>query len=361
MAKKKNQCDEVKRCIICNKPIENEDDMFGGGCLDNLYELLDTPVPKRISNKEKYLLDAIAHKNSKYFLSREKKIAIAKNYIAWSYLNKINLNFTKDEKSKLEDNIKNISPFKSLQSSYIPEYLLNDFYKVYNYYMRFEEKINNYTTKSNDNLGKKEEINDETILKGLSFIFNTTKERKPLFHMAFYDMQYIFWETVVIGGYLFDKPLSGYLLRLSLNNNYEYNEENPLIIEDKYFNNLLFGYDEFKRVINDYLKGEKVNIKNQNVEFSEGDLLFAIHGAKLNISAEENENGNWDLTVEIIDKYDYTDLKMPKEYIKSFDSKSKSLLASTLNNYAAVSSSYGVIRPFNFIIKVEKRNYETKK
>ena len=108
MAKKKNQCDEVKRCIICNKPIENEDDMFGGGCLDNLYELLDIPVPKRISNKEKYLLDAIAHKNSKYFLSREKKIAIAKNYIAWSYLNKINLNFKKEKKSKLEDNIKNI-------------------------------------------------------------------------------------------------------------------------------------------------------------------------------------------------------------------------------------------------------------
>ena len=39
MTKKKNQCDEVKRCIICNKPIENEDDMFGGGCLENLYEL----------------------------------------------------------------------------------------------------------------------------------------------------------------------------------------------------------------------------------------------------------------------------------------------------------------------------------
>ena len=361
MAKKKNQCDEVKRCIICNKPIENEDDMFGGGCLDNLYELLDIPVPKRISNKEKYLLDAIAHKNSKYFLSREKKIAIAKNYIAWSYLNKINLNFTKDEKSKLEDNIKNISPFKSLQGLYMPEYLLNDFYKVYNYYKRFEEKINNYTTKSDDNSGKKEEIDDETILNELMFIFNTTKEREPLLHMAFYDMQYIFWETVVIGGYLFDKPLSGYLLRLSLNNKEEYNEENPLIIEDEYFNKLLFGYDEFKRVINKYLKGTEVNKQIQDEAFLEGDLLFAIHEAVLNIRAKKKENGNWDLTVEIVDKYDYTDLKMPKEYIKSFGSKSKSLLASTLNNYAAVSSSYGVIRPFNFIIKVENSNYETEK
>lgn len=174
-------------------------------------------------------------------------------------------------------------------------------------------------------------------------------------------MQYIFWETVVIGGYLFDKPLSGYLLRLSLNNKEKYNEENPLIIEGDYYNKLLFGYDEFKRVINKYLKGTEVNKQIQDEAFLEGDLLFAIHEAVLNIRAKKKENGNWDLTVEIVDKYDYTDLKMPKEYIKSFGSKSKSLLASTLNNYAAVSSSYGVIRPFNFIIKVENSNYETEK
>ena len=351
MAKKKNQYDEVKRCIICNKPIENEDDMFGGGCLDNLYELLDIPVPKRISNKEKYLLDAIAHKNSKYFLSREKKIAIAKNYIAWSYLNKINLNFTKDEKSKLEDNIKNISPFKSLQGLYMPEYLLNDFYKVYNYYVRFEEKINDYKTE--------EQIDYETILKGFAFIFNTKKEKALLFHMALYDMQYIFWETVVIGGYLFDKPLSGYLLRLSLNNDNEYTEENPLIIEGDYFNKLLFGNDEFKKVINPFLKGEKVDIENRNVKFLEGDLLFAIHKAVLNISAEKKEKGNWDLTVEIVDKYDYTEIIKLSQYETLSDSKGKSILASTLNNFAVVSSSYGVIRPFKFIIKVTNSNYET--
>ena len=94
MAKKKNKCDEEKRCIICNKPIEHEEDLFGGGCLDNLYNLLDISVPKYTSNKEKYLINEIAHKNSKYFLSREKKIAIAKNYIAWSYLNKTDLNFS---------------------------------------------------------------------------------------------------------------------------------------------------------------------------------------------------------------------------------------------------------------------------
>ena len=41
------------------------------------------------------------------------------------------------------------------------------------------------------------------------------------------------------------------------------------------------------------------------------------------------------------------------QYETLSDSKGKSILASTLNNFAAVSSSYGVIRPFNFIIKVK--------
>ena len=171
-------------------------------------------------------------------------------------------------------------------------------------------------------------------------------------------MQYIFWESVVIGGYLFDKPLSGYLLRLSLNNNEEYDDEKPLIIESEYFNKLLFGYNEFKKVINNLLVDEKVNIENQYVNFSEGDFLFAIHDAVLNINGYKKENRNWNLTVEIVDKYDYTDLKIPKEYTNSFGSKSNSILASTLNNYAAVSSSFGVIRPFNFIIKIKNSDYK---
>ena len=194
-------------------------------------------------------------------------------------------------------------------------------------------------------------------MKELSFIFNTKKALNPLSHKAFYDMQYIFWETIVVGGYLFDKPLSGYLLRLSLNNKEEYDEEHPLIIEDEYFSKLVFGYEEFKRIINKNLKSAEVNKQIPDVVFSEGDLLYSIHIADLNIRGTKKENGNWDLTIEIEDKYDYTDLKMPKEYFNSFGSKTKSIFSSTLNNFAAVSSSYGVIRPFYFIIKIKNSDY----
>lgn len=369
MTKKGKVCEE-KKCMICNKPFDYQNDMFGRGCLNNLYKQLDISVPKYTLNKEKHLINTVSHKNSKYFLSKDKKEAVLKNAIALSYLNLIKLDFTEKLKKELVDNIRNISVFKPLVVSMEPVYLLNSFYKVYNYYVKFdkelsEAKLEIEKLKSQDDINKNideiiDETKDKTILKEFSFIFNSSKELIPLYHMAFYDMQYIFWETVVVGGYLFDKPLSGYLLRLSLNNKEEYDEENPLIIESEYFNKLLFEYDEFKRIINKYLKGKEVNVENQNVEFLEGDLLFAIHGAKLNIKGNIKENGKWNLTVEIVDKYDYTDPKEPKEYTTSFSSKSKNILASTLNNFAAISSSYGVIRPFDYVIKVKNNDYKMK-
>ena len=359
----KRQCDEEKRCIICNKPFDYRYDMFGRGCLSNLYDQLGVSDSKFISNKEKHLVNAVAHKNSKYFLNKEKKEVVLKNYIALSYLNLIKLNFTEELKKKLKENMKNISIFNSLTNSMEPAYLLNDFYKLYNYYVDFDELINEYKKDLAEAKTEKDidEIEDKKNLKKYEFIFNSDKEIVPLFHMAFYDMQYIFWETVIVGGYLLDKPLSGYLLRLSLNNKEEYNDDNPLIIEDEYFDKLIFGYDEFKKVINENLNGDEVDIKDKNVTFSSGDLLFAIHEAVLSIKGNKKENENWNLTVEIEDTYDYTNLKKLKEFKNAFGSKTKSIVASTLNNFAAISSSYGVIRPFKYILKVKNNNYNTKK
>ena len=297
--------------------------------------------------------------NSKYFLSREKKIALAKNYIALSYLNKIDLNFTKDEKNKLKENINNISPFKTLQGSTLPEYALNDFYKVYNDYIKFDEAVDQFEGDL-DNVKKEndEDINiDEKTLKLFSFIFNTEKILSPLLHMAFYDMQYIFWETVVVGGYLFDKPLSGYLLRLSLNNKGEYDKKHPLIIEDEYITIILFGYNEFKNVINDFLNDDMVDIEEE-VIFSGGDLLFAINKATLILKGNKKKDNSWNLTVKIKDIYDFTKIIKFGKYATLSNSKGKSILASALNNFAAVSSAYGVIRPFAFIIKASNSDYK---
>lgn len=62
--------------------------------------------------------------------------------------------------------------------------------------------------------------------------------------------------------------------------------------------------------------------------------------------------------MEIEDRYDFTDIKNLREYITSNKSIPMSIFSSTLNNFAAISSSYNVIKPFNFMIKIDKDNYE---
>ncbi len=58
--KGKNMSEE--RCVLCNKPYEYEHyHLFGRGCLDNLYELLDIKKPyRKTKNLEKYLCNRIA-------------------------------------------------------------------------------------------------------------------------------------------------------------------------------------------------------------------------------------------------------------------------------------------------------------
>lgn len=66
---------EEKRCLLCNKSYDYKYKMFGRGCLDNIYGVLNFhKPPKFVWNKESYLCTKIAWKNHKYFLSKTKDI-----------------------------------------------------------------------------------------------------------------------------------------------------------------------------------------------------------------------------------------------------------------------------------------------
>lgn len=80
---------EEKRCVLCNKPYNYKNMMFGRGCLDNMYEMLEFSKPHRgVWNKEMYLCTRVAWRNHKFCLSRKKKYALTQKYIALNYLNK---------------------------------------------------------------------------------------------------------------------------------------------------------------------------------------------------------------------------------------------------------------------------------
>jgi len=349
-----------KRCKLCNKPYEHHYSLFGRGCLENIYELLNFSKPPRIVwNKELYLCTKIAWKNHKFFLSKKKKYALAQKYIGLNYLNKMNLNFLDDVKEKILKDINSISIFSKNIVETI-SFTLNDIYKLFNYSQRFDEIVNEFQKI------KVEEL-DEKIAKDfierLSFIFDKTKISNPISYAVFYSMQYIFWQIVVVGGLLTDMKFSAKLLNNSLipfgkepkDLNIDDDEIIKLIVESKAFKKkikqLIEKYgQEGEIVLNDY--------KNQDVliRFDKSDLLLALHDATMFINAIKNEDDTWNLEIEINDTYDFTDFKNLKEYADSNETCKdifEDIFSTLLNNFGVVSSEYGVLKIYDLKIKLK--------
>ena len=344
-----------KRCVICNKTYNYNYNMFGRGCLNNVYEMLNISKPFKILNKESYLFNRIAFRNHKFFLSKIKKQELAKKYIALSYLNKINYESLKEIKEKIENDITNISVFSS-KIPYTVSFTLNDIYKLYNCSLKFDELIKEFK-----NINWKE-IDDKVaknFIKSISFIFDITKISNPITYAVFYSMQYTFWQVVVLGGLFTEKPLSAKLLSNSL---IPFGKKSKdLVIEDDEIINSIVNDENFKQIVKEIIKDnrevEDYEKDGVLISFSKGDLLYALHNSTLYIKLKNNNNNTWNLEIEINDTYDFTDFKGINKYIDQKDSMITDMLSTTLNNFGVVSSEYGVIKPYDVKIKFNLNNY----
>ena len=347
-----------KRCKLCNKPYEHHYSLFGRGCLENIYELLNFSKPPRIVwNKELYLCTKIAWKNHKFFLGRKKKYALAQKYIALNYLNKMKYEFLEDVKEKILNDIKNISIFSKNIVETI-SFSLNDIYKLYNYSQRFEEIIKEF---QNINWEELDERIAKDFIERLSFIFDKTQISNPISYAVFYAMQYKFWLLVVAGGLLADMKLSAKLLLNSLAPIGK--EPDDLIIDDDEIITNITESEAFNNKIKELIekygqKGEFVlnDYKNEDliIRFDDSDLLYALHDATMFVNAIRNEDNTWNFEIEINDTYDFTDFKSLKEYVDSNEKNEdifKDIFSTLLNNFGVVSSEYGVLKIFDVKIK----------
>ena len=147
----------------------------------------------------------------------------------------MNLEALNDVQTSLTKGIKNITTFSKSRSE-LMSFTLNDIYKIYNYYQKFEKIIKDF---QNINWNDIDEKVASGYIKSLSFIFDLTKKSNPIFYAVFYSMQYMFWQVVVIGGMLTNKPLSAKLLT------------NSLTLFGKEASDLLLEDDKIKRNINE--------------------------------------------------------------------------------------------------------------
>lgn len=353
-----------ERCDLCDKPYEHYYELFGRGCIDNLYKLLNFSKPNKfIKNKEMYLCNMIAWRNYKFFLSKNKKYELAKKYIALNYLNKMNYDVLDNIKEKIKNDIKGISIFSKGITNTI-KFTLNDIYKLYNYSQKFDDLIKELQNVDWEKIDKKMA---ENLIKSISFIFDVNEKLDPISYSVFYSMQYTFWQVVVVGGILTNKKLSAKLLSNSLTL-FEKEPEN-LIIEDEYVDNLIRQSKAFDEIIKEikekYCKeNNEFNLKDYEengilIRFEGGDLLYALHDATILIRGRKNEDDTWKLEGEINDTYDFTDFKNLKQYVDD-ENWITDIFSTLLNNFGVVSSKYGVIKTYDVKIKFNINNYEIK-
>ena len=335
------------------------DDVFGKGCVKNIYSFLDMPMPKKIKLREETLYKNIMRKTNTHFISSNQKIWLADRYLTYQYLDKLEYGTYDLVKEQINDDIQNIRKIKVTEEPKSSKTMsLKQSYDLYKKTIKFQNGIDKI---SKGNLTDEDSI--KTIITSFSFIFNMSKNRSQYEKNAFKAMQYAFWQTVIeIGGKYAEFPISADFLQHAL----EKEPKNLIITEgqiiqeilnDESFNininNIIKKYGkDFDEFIFDSLKDDSFPMN-----FNDKDLYFAIHSAALYVKGKKVAD-KWILEIKIHDRYDYSEKKTPDKYYNDTSSVAKSLLSSTLYNLAHFSTKCGVMKEYDIDIQFSIEGFE---
>ena len=136
----------------------------------------------------------------------------------------------------------------------------------------------------------------------------------------------------------------------------------------------------FQRKLNEYLQDKTESFpmeQTDGLNFEDSgnfDLKSAINKSELWFAGEKNEDGSWNLEIEMKDTYDFTEFKNPlfePEYVEQpklgkidkrwkFMSKG-GIFANMANDGAYISQKLGAITPFDVKIRFFMKNYGVEK
>ena len=372
-----------KKCKLCGKNFNNNNyQLFGTSCFKTICDLLDIVIPKEIKekDKEKYLCSFIAKKLNKNRLTKKQKQYLTELYIITLYIDKIeyvNLNRLRE---KIQKQIHNINFLKGI---FLPNkdlsMVLYSMYKLYNATDTFKNNLavieKMYREEKIDDNAK----DDKKVIQYFQYIFKVKKILNPKEYTLSYYRQYIFWETVINGGLLFNYKLAAKLLRHSLSEMGD--DPKTYNITDQDIINNIKKDDDFKDKLDEIVKNHndsqyfKTATEGEKEKFTfekNTDFKYAIHNAEIIVEGNKNNANKWDLTIEILDRFDFTDFIFPEEYndkymeINKYENKTqtqkaissvKNGLGYTLNNIALRSVQYGVLKEYDVKISFKMYNY----
>lgn len=295
----------MHECLLCKRDMKVSNDVFGNGCVRNIYSFLDLKMPRKVALREETLYKNIMKLTNTKNINTNQKIWLTDRYLTYQYLNRIpygNFNAIKNQINYDIQNIKQIKKDEEPKSS--KSMSLKQAYDLYKKVMKFQNGINKI---SKGNFTDEDSI--KTIITSLNFIFNMSKNKSQYEKNTFKGMQFAFWQTVIeVGGRYAGFSISAEFLQHSL-------EENP------------------------------------------EDLYFALHLVDLKISALKN-NDKWKLDIKIHDTYDYSKTKNLIQYYNDTNSIPKSILSSSLYNLAAFSNYFNVIKIYEINIEFTIKDYQ---
>ena len=340
----------MHECLLCERDMKRSKDLLGKGCINNIFKFLEMPKPARGASKEQILYRTLMKKTHISRINSNQKIWLTDRYLTYQYLDKINYGDFDNIKRQINTDIQNVNKVSKLEElKTAGKIKLKQAYDLYKKAVKFQDGINEL---------KKGNFTDEEsfrlLIANCSFIFNMGKNKSQYEKSAFRAMQYAFWQTVIeVGGRYFQYELAAQLLQHSLEKNpQEYLITNEqilqLIIDDKNFK------DKMNQIIDNYgdEKAFYIPLGEESLTFENNDLYFAIHIAKIEMKAEQDENICWNIDITLSDTFDFTKWKMPLEYYFDTNNIPKSLLSSTLYNLAYISQKLGVIKEYEVVAKL---------
>ncbi len=349
----------MHECLLCKRDMKVSNNVFGNGCVRNIYSLLDLKMPRQVKLREETLYKNIMTLNNINSINKNQKIWLTDRYLTYQYLNRIPYGNYNSIKKQINNDIQNINQIKKDEEPKSAKNMsLKQAYDLYKKVTKFQGVIDKI---SKGNFADEDSI--KTIITSLSFIFNMGKNKKQYEKNTFKAMQYAFWQTVIeTGGRYAEFPISAEFLQHSL-------EENPddlVITEGKVVQEILED-ESFKSNINNIVKKygkecdefifDSLQDKSFPMNFNDKDLYFAIHSADLYINGKKI-NDKWNLEIKLHDKYDYSQPKLPSQYYNDTSSVAKSLLSSTLYNLASFSVYSGVMKEYDIDIKFSIEGFE---
>ena len=84
------------------------------------------------------------------------------------------------------------------------------------------------------------------------------------------------------------------------------------------------------------------------------DLFYSLHSVAISIDGIK-ENNYWNINITLTDTYDFTEILSNDKYNKG--NKKYLSLVNILNDFAAISSQYGVIKSYDIMIKFSWSNF----